>query len=110
MGQADYNLLEFFTLAAVVVMALLMLRKTTAPVHERVAFVLFVLVEGVMASSLIWTSVFGELRNLIEVYVFSIVMLLATPQVFVSRRRLGWIAAILIPALVLVARRRVLYQ
>jgi hypothetical protein len=110
MGLADYNLLEFFTLGAVVVMAVGVLRKTAAPVHERVAFALFVLVEAVMASSLIWGSVFGELRNLIEVYVFSIVMLLATPQVLESRRRLGWIAAIVIPALVLVARRRVLYQ
>jgi hypothetical protein len=110
MGLADYNLLEFATLATVVVMAVLVLRKTTAPVHERVAFILFVLVEAVMASSLIWNSVFGELRNLIEVYVFSIVMLLATPQVFMSRRRLGRIAVIVIPVLVVVARRRVLYQ
>jgi hypothetical protein len=110
MGLADYNLLEFATLATVAVMAMLVLRKTTAPAHERVAFILFVLVEAVMASSLIWNSWFGELRNLIEVYVFSIVMLLGTPQVFMSKRRLGWIAAIVIPALVVVARRRVLFQ
>jgi hypothetical protein len=109
MGLADYNLLEFVALAAVVVTAAGMLRKTTAPLHERAAFGLFTL-QAVMASSLIWASWFGELRNLIETYLFAIIILLATPQQYVSKRRLGWLAAIAVVALLAVARRRVLFQ
>lgn len=110
MGLYDYNLLEFVTLAAFVVAALLALRKATVPAHERLAFILFVLVEFVMASSLIWGSVFGELRTQIEAFLFSAIILLATPPQYVPRRRLGWLTAVAVLTLLVVARRRVLFQ
>jgi hypothetical protein len=110
MGLYDYNLLEFVALTAFVVAALLMIRKTTIPVHERLAFILFVLVEFVMASDAIWGSVFGELRTQVEAFLLSVIILLATPSRYMPRRRLAALAVLAVVTLVVVARRRVLYQ
>jgi hypothetical protein len=110
MGLYDYNLLEFVTLAAFVIAALLLIRKTTIGVHERLAFILFVLVEFVMASDLIWGSVFGELRTQVEAFLLSVIILLATPTRYLPRRRLFALTALAVVTLVVIARRRVLYQ
>ena len=79
LGTYDYNLIEFLALMAFVVAGFLVLRSTTAPIHERVAFIGFVLVEVVSASSQFWYSVFGEGRTYIDAYVMAVVLLLATP-------------------------------
>ena len=79
LGTYDYNLIEFLALMAFVVAGFLVLRSTTAPVHERVAFVGFFVVEVVSASSQFWYSVFGEGRTYIDAYVMAVVLLLATP-------------------------------
>jgi hypothetical protein len=110
MGVYDYNLLEFVTLAAFVVTALLLIRKSAIPVHEKLAFLLFVLIEFVMASDAIWGSVFGELRTQIEAWVFSVLILLATPTRYLPRRRLVALSVLAVVTLVVVARRRVLFQ
>jgi len=57
----------------------LVLRATTAPVHERAAFAGFVVVEIVSASSQFWYSIFGEGRTYVDAYVMAVVLLLATP-------------------------------
>ena len=57
LGMYDFNLTEFIALAAFVVAGLLVLRSTTAPVHERIAFVGFVIVEMVIASGQFWDTV-----------------------------------------------------
>jgi hypothetical protein len=110
LGLYDYNLLEFLTLAVFVVAGFLVLGRTTAPVHERVAFVLFVIGEMVIASSQFWGSVFGDGRTYIDVYLFALILLLATPKKLLPSKYLGWLAAVTIPALVLVARRHILHQ
>jgi hypothetical protein len=110
MGLYDYNLLEFVTLAAFVVTALVMLRRATLPAHEKLAFILFVLVEFIMAADGIWGSVFGELRTQIEAWIFSVLVLLATPPKYLPRRRLAALAVLAAVTLVVVARRRVLFQ
>jgi hypothetical protein len=110
MGLYDYNLLEFVTLTAFVVMALLLIRKPTIPVHERLAFILFVLIEFVMASDAIWGSVFGELRTQVEAFIFAVIIMLATPERYLPRRRLIALTVLAVVTLVVVARRRVLYQ
>ncbi len=63
-----------FVLAGLAVIAV-----TTAPAHERVAFVFFVLQLGLLSSQ-IWTSTFGDGRSLIEPYLMALVLLLATPR------------------------------
>ena len=137
LGMYDYNLIEFIALATFVVAGLLVLRSTTAPVHERVAFAGFVLVEMVVASGQFWDSVFGDGRTYIDAFLLAVIMLLATPatrttpaaisdgatrawvatthRVFaanrmITNRRLGWLTAVAVAALIVVARRRILFQ
>jgi len=109
LGMYDINLIEFVTLLAIVVAAFLVIRRTTAPVHERVAFAGFV-IEVCMASWQIWGSVFGDGRTMIEPFLLAVILLLATPRKYLPAKYLGVLAAVTVPALVVVARRRILFQ
>jgi hypothetical protein len=109
-GRYDYNLVEFLALAAFVLAGCLVLRVTTAPAHERLAFLGFTVLEMVIASGQFWDSVFGEGRTFIEVYLMAVVLLLGTPQHIVTNRRLGALAAAVTAVLIVVARRRVLFE
>ena len=129
LGMYDINLIEFIALATVVVAGLLVLRSTTAPVHERVAFVGFVLVEMVLASGQFWDSVFGDGRTYIDAFLLAVIMLLATPATrsagtvggatklwvlttnrVVTNKHLAWLTAVVVAALIVVARRRILFE
>jgi hypothetical protein len=137
LGRYDYNLIEFVALMAFVVAGFLVLRSTTAPVHERFAFIGFFVVEVVSASSQFWYSVFGEGRTYVDAYVMAVVLLLAAPagsvraavtggadaslldrvfyRVFcpdraITNKHLAWLAAVVVVALLVVARRRVLFE
>jgi hypothetical protein len=105
----DIALLEYATLAIFILAGLAVLFITTAPAHERLAFVFFVLQLGLLSGQ-IWNSTFGEGRPLIEPYLMALVLLLATPQRYLSGRKLGLIAVCVLPALLVVARRRILYM
>lgn len=70
--------LQVIVLGVVVVAAVRALPTTTAPVHERVAFVLYVLELGVLSPS-IWLGMV-DLRSLDEVYVVAMLLLLALPS------------------------------
>lgn len=106
LGLTDISLLESVTLGVFVIAALLSLRATTVPVHERVAFV-FYAVEAGIASNELWFTSFGELRPFVDAYLLALVVLLATPRL---RRRMGALAACALPALAVVVRRRILYM
>ena len=109
LSPIDIALLEYATLAIFILAGLAVLTRTTAPGHERLAFVFFVLQLGLLSSQ-IWTSTFGEGRSLIEPYLMALVLLVATPRRYLSWPYLGLIAASVMPALLVVARRRVLYM
>jgi hypothetical protein len=109
-GTYDYNLIEFLALTTFLVAGFLVLRSTTAPIHERVAFIGFVVVEVVIASSQFWYSVFGDGRTYIDAFVMAVVLLLATPSQIMTNRRLGWLAALAVVVLLVVARRRILFE
>jgi hypothetical protein len=109
LGQIDINLLEYATLTVFLLAGLAVLWVTSAPAHERLAFVFFFLQLGLLSSQ-IWTSTFGDGRSLIEPYLMALVLLLATPRQYLSRRYLGPIGALAVLALVVVARRRILYM
>jgi hypothetical protein len=94
----DIDLLEYATLAVFILAAIAVLLITTAPVHERLAFVFFV-AELSLLSKQIWTSTFGDGRSLIEVYLMALVLLLATPRQSLSWRYLGPIIVCAVPAL-----------
>jgi hypothetical protein len=122
LGMYDINLIEFIALAVVVIAGLLVIRSTAAPVHERVAFVGFVLIELVLASGQFWDSVFGDGRTYIDTFLLAVIVLLATPRsasaapegpgrrIVVTNRRLGVVAAVAVAALIVVVRRRILFE
>jgi hypothetical protein len=109
LSPIDISLLEYATLGIFILAGLAVLLVTTAPAHERLAFVFFVLQLGLLSSQ-IWTSTFGDGRSLIEPYLMALVLLLATPRKYMSWRYLGPITACVVPALLVVARRRILYM
>ena len=109
LSPIDISLLEYATLAIFILAGLAVLAVTTAPAHERLAFVFFVLQLGLLSSQ-IWTSTFGEGRSLIEPYLMALVLLVATPRRYLSWPYLGMIVACILPALLVVARRRILYM
>jgi hypothetical protein len=129
LGTYDYNVTEFLALMAFVVAGFLVLRATTAPAYERLAFIGFFFVEVVSASSQFWYSVFGEGRTYVDAYVMAVVLLLAAPagpvtatahaslvdRVFatdraITSKHLAWLAAAVLAALLVVARRRILFE
>jgi hypothetical protein len=92
-----------------------------------------VALEVVSASSQFWYSVFGEGRTYIDAYVMAVVLLLAAPAGSVrapvtsgahaslldrvccqdraiTSKHLAWLAAVVVVALLVVARRRVLFE
>ena len=109
LGLIDIALLEYATLAVFIFAGLAVLFVTTARAHERVAFVFFVLELGLLSSQT-WTSTFGDGRALIEPYLLALILLLATPKRYLSWPYLSLIAACVVPALLVVARRRILYM
>jgi hypothetical protein len=109
LSPVDIDLLEYATLALFIAAGLVALWVTTAPVHERLAFVFFVLQLGLLSGQ-IWNSTFGDGRSLIEPFLMALILLLATPRRYLSWRYLGPIAACAVPALLVVARRRALYM
>jgi hypothetical protein len=109
LSPIDIAMLEYATLAIFILAGFAVLWITSAPGHERLAFVFFVLQLGLLSSQ-IWTSTFGEGRSLIEPYLLALVLLVSTPRRSLPWAYLGTIAACALPALAVVARRRTLYM
>jgi hypothetical protein len=96
----ELAILVFFAIAA-----LLCLRYTTAPVHERLAFVLF-LIEICIVTPSTWGSLDADLRSFVEVYLLAVIILLGTPQRTLRAWVLPTLATLTVPALVVVTQRR----
>jgi hypothetical protein len=109
LSPIDVALLEYATLAIFILAGLTVIALTAAPAHERLAFVFFVLQLGLLSSQ-IWTSTFGDGRSLIEPYLMALVLLVSTPRRYVNWPYIGMIVACVLPALAVVARRRILYM
>ena len=103
--QYDLWLLEVAILALFAIAALLSLRSTNAPVHERLAFVLY-LVEICVVTPSTWGSLDADLRSFIEVYLLAVIILLGTPRRSLGARLLPWLAAFTLSALIVVTQRR----
>ena len=103
--QYDLWFLELVILVAFAVAALLCWRSTSAPLHERLAFVLY-LVEICVVTPSTWNSLDADMRSFIEVYLLAVIILLGTPR----RPRLAWqlssMTALMIPALIFIVQRR----
>jgi len=109
LSPIDIAMLEYATLAIFILAGFAVLMITTAPGHERLAFVLFVLQLGLLSGQ-IWNSTFGEGRPLIEPYLMALVLLVSTRRRDLSWPYLAMIVACVLPALAVVARRRILYM
>ena len=103
--QYDVWFLELAILAFFALAALLSLWTTSAPVHERLALVLY-LVEICVVTPSTWNSLDADLRSFIEVYLLSVVILLGTPRRSLGSWLLPWLAALTLPALIVVTQRR----
>jgi hypothetical protein len=94
----DAWVVEFAVLILFVGLAAASLRETSVPSYERLAFCLFI-IELCVLSPGIWNGV-ADLRSLDDVYLFAVLILLA------SRRRLSIPAVGLSPALLIVLAHR----
>jgi hypothetical protein len=103
--QYDLWFLEIAILALFALAALASLRSTSAPVHERLAFVLY-LVEICVVTPSTWNSLDADLRSFIEVYLLAVIILLGTPRRSLGARLLPTLAALTLPALIVVTQRR----
>ena len=103
--QYDLWFLELAILACFSVAALLCLRSTNAPVHERLAFVLY-LVEICVVTPSTWNSLDADLRSFIEVYLLAVIILLGTPRRTLGAWLLPSLAGLTMPALIVVTQRR----
>jgi hypothetical protein len=101
----DLWFLEVAIFAAFTIAALCFLRSTTAPLHERLAFVLYIL-EIFIVSPSTWNSHNADLRSFVEVYLLAVIILLGTPRRNLGAWLLPSLAASVVPALILVTQRR----
>ncbi len=132
LGKYDINLIEFIVLATFVIVALLLLRSTTAPPHERAGFIGFVMLEMVIASGQFWDSTFGDGRTYVDAFIMAVLIIISTPagtlgdtvrkahaslydRVFspsrvITNKHLAWLTGLAAIALLIVARRRIMFQ
>jgi hypothetical protein len=103
--QYDLWLFEVAILAVFSLAALLLLRVTNAPAHERLALILY-LIEICVVTPSTWSSLDADLRSFIEAYLLAVIILLATPKRNTSAWLLPSLAALTLPALIVVAARR----
>lgn len=103
--QYDVWFLEMAVLAAFTIAALLCLLVTRAPVHERLAFVLY-LVEIFVVTPSTWNSLDADLRSFIEVYLLAVIILLGTPRRNLGAWLLPSLAACTLPVVIVVTQLR----
>jgi hypothetical protein len=103
--QYDLWFLELAILVCFSVAALLCLRSTNAPAHERLAFVLY-LVEICVVTPSTWNSLDADMRSFIEVYLLAVIILLGTPRRTLGAWLLPSLAALTMPALIVITQRR----
>lgn len=103
--QYDLWFTELAILILLAVAALLCLRSTNAPVHERLALVLY-MIEICVVSPSTWYSLDADLRSFIEVYLLAAIILLGTPRHRLRAWLLPALEVLLIPALIVVTQRR----
>jgi len=104
-NQYDTWLLEIAILAFIALAALLCLRSTSAPLHERLALILF-LIEICVVTPSTWGSLDADLRSFIEVYLMAVIILLGAPRRSLAAWVLPTLVVIAVPALTVVTQRR----
>jgi hypothetical protein len=107
-SYTDEWALEFILVALVVACALAALGSTSAPVYERLAFVIYI-VEICVITPSTWSSLTADMRSFIEVWLLGLLVLFGTknrPRIRLLAYRLPLIAIMLVPILADVIFRR----
>jgi hypothetical protein len=107
-SYTDEWALEFILVALVVACALAALGSTSAPVYERLAFVIYI-VEICVITPSTWSSLTADMRSFIEVWLLGLLVLFSTknrPRIRLLAYRLPLIAIMLVPILADVIFRR----
>jgi hypothetical protein len=107
-NNVDEWVLEFVALAFVVICALASLHSTSAPVYERLSFIIYIF-EICLIAPTTWNSLTADMRSFIEVWLLGVLILLGTrrrPLTSSLAYRLPAVAAMLIPILLVVISRR----
>jgi len=94
-----------FSVAALLCLLSTSLLSTNAPAHERLAFVLY-LVEICVVTPSTWNSLDADMRSFIEVYLLAVIILLGAPRRNLWAWLLPSLAALTLPALIVVTQRR----
>ena len=103
--QYDLWFLELAILVCFSLAALLSLRSTSAPGHERLAFVLY-LIEICVVTPSTWNSLDADMRAFIEVYLLAVIILLGSPRRTLGAWLLPSLAGLMLPALIDITQRR----
>jgi hypothetical protein len=103
--QYDLWFLELAILVCFSLAALLCLRSTSAPGHERLAFVLY-LIEICVVTPSTWNSLDADMRAFIEVYLLAVIILLSSPRRTLGAWLLPSLAGLMLPALIDITQRR----
>jgi hypothetical protein len=103
--QYDLWFLELAILVCFSLAALLCLRSTSAPGHERLAFVLY-LIEICVVTPSTWNSLDADMRAFIEVYLLAVIILLGSPRRTLGAWLLPSLAGLMLPALIDITQRR----
>ena len=103
--QYDLWFLELAILVCFSLAALLCLRSTSAPGHERLALVLY-LVEICVVTPSTWNSLDADMRAFIEVYLLAVIILLGSPRRTLGAWLLPSLAGLMLPALIDITQRR----
>jgi hypothetical protein len=110
--EADDWLLELATLIVVAGIALLCLRRTRVPMHERVALIAY-LIEICVVTPSTWNSLNADMRSFVEVYLLAVIVVLGVPRTRWPRSG-TWlnplVAAWALPTLYLVGMHRLVWS
>ena len=101
----ELAILVAFSVAALACLLSTSLLSTNAPAHERLAFVLY-LVEICVVTPSTWNSLDADMRSFIEVYLLAVIILLGAPRRNLWAWLLPSLAALTLPALIVVTQRR----
>ncbi|MGD0554570.1 MAG: hypothetical protein ABSA93_06270 [Streptosporangiaceae bacterium] len=109
-NNVDEWAMEFVLFALVVIFAVFSLWSTRVPVHERLAFIIYIF-EICLVAPTTWNSLTADMRSFIEVWLFGVLILFGTrrrPMTHPLAYRLPIIAIGLVPVLAVVIHARLI--
>lgn len=108
-NDVDVWVLQFAVLVVLATLALCCLRRTQAPVHERLALIGY-LIEICVVTPTTWDSLTADMRSFVEVYLLAVIILLSVRRTRANSWLLPMAAAWAGPVLYLTAMHRLVWS